>query len=66
LPKGANKLFHKLMGHFGGDPVEDIINTNCFAVDLFVGEKGERVSTTAVFPEMSVCSTRGFMICTDW
>jgi hypothetical protein len=54
LPKTANKLFHELMGHFGGDPVEDIINTNCFAVDLSIGENGEAVSSTAVFPEMSV------------
>jgi hypothetical protein len=55
LPKAANKKFHDLMGHFGGDPVEDKINTNCFAIEMIVGEDGETVSSTAVFPEMSVC-----------
>ncbi len=55
LPKVAKRMFHDLMGHFGGDPVEDKINTNCFAVEMIVGEDGETASSTAVFPEMSVC-----------
>ncbi|KIW05732.1 uncharacterized protein PV09_03589 [Verruconis gallopava] len=54
LPDGSRRLFHDLMGHFGGDVVEDIINTNCFAVALHVGaDDDEAVAATAVFPEMS-------------
>lgn len=52
LPKQSKRMFDELKGHFGGDPVEDKINTNCFAVELDV--EGVPVTAMAVFPEMSV------------
>lgn len=52
LPEPTRKLFMDLCGHFGGDPVEDIINTNSFAVDLF--DDDEETSYNVVFPEISV------------
>jgi len=56
LPKQSKKMLDELKGHFGGDPIEDKINTNCFAVELDV--EGLAVTATAVFPEMSVCRKR--------
>jgi hypothetical protein len=52
LPEKTNKLFLDLCGHFGGDKVEDIINTNSFAVDMFVDN--DDTAYNAVFPEISV------------
>jgi hypothetical protein len=52
LPEHSSKLFMDLCGHFGGDKVEDIINTNSFAVDMFPGE--DETAYNAVFPEISV------------
>jgi len=52
LPEKTRKLFMDLCGHFGGDPVEDIINTNSFAVELF--EDDQETSYNVVFPEISV------------
>lgn len=54
LPKPAEKLFNDLMGHFGGDPVEDKINTNCFAVDMFEDIPEKSTPFNAVLPEVSV------------
>jgi hypothetical protein len=52
LPEHSSKLFMDLCGHFGGDKVEDIINTNSFAVDMFTGE--DETAYNVVFPEISV------------
>jgi hypothetical protein len=52
LPEKTSKLFLDLCGHFGGDKVEDIINTNSFAVDMFTDE--DDTAYNAVFPEISV------------
>lgn len=53
LPASSRRMFEELKGHFGSDPVQDRIDTNCFAVELDVA--GLAVGATAVFPEMSVC-----------
>jgi hypothetical protein len=58
LPARSRGMFDELKGHFGGDPVEDKINTNCFAVELDV--EGLAVTATAVFPEMSVRPSPSF------
>jgi hypothetical protein len=56
LPLKARSAFMALCGHFGGDHIEDVLNTNSFAVDLnFPGGSGEEY--IAVFPEISVRST---------
>lgn len=52
LPERTEKKFMDLCGHFGGDPVEDIINTNSFAVDMW--EDDEETAYNVVFPEISV------------
>jgi hypothetical protein len=52
LPERSTKKFMDLCGHFGGDPVEDIINTNSFAVDMW--EDDEETAFNVVFPEISV------------
>jgi hypothetical protein len=54
LPEKTNKLYMDLAGHFGGDKIEDIINTNSFAVDMFIGD--DETAYNAVFPEISVSS----------
>jgi hypothetical protein len=51
LPKHTRDLFMALCGHFGGDLIDDIINTNSFEVEL--GEDEE--SHSVVLPETSVC-----------
>jgi hypothetical protein len=53
LPENTNKLTMALCGHFGGDPVDDIVNTNSFAVDMFEDE-GDDTSYNVLFPEISV------------
>jgi hypothetical protein len=52
LSPATKKLVLDLCGHFGGDHVEDLINTNSFAVDVFEGE--EETSYNVVLPEISV------------
>lgn len=52
LPEQSKKKFMDLCGHFGGDPVEDIINTNSFAVDMW--DDDEETAFNVVFPEISV------------
>lgn len=52
LPEQSTKRFMDLCGHFGGDPVEDIINTNSFAVDMWDGD--QETAFNVVFPEISV------------
>lgn len=52
LPERTEKRFMDLCGHFGGDPVEDIVNTNSFAVDMW--EDDEETAYNVVFPEISV------------
>jgi hypothetical protein len=56
LPAGSEKGFMGLCGHFGGDLVDDIINTNSFAVDVPLGD--EEISYNVVFPEMSVSGSQ--------
>jgi hypothetical protein len=55
LPQKTQDMILQLWGHFGGDPVDDIINTNSFGVDVFEGS-GER-EYIIVVPEISVSST---------
>ncbi|KAF2402643.1 SET domain-containing protein [Trichodelitschia bisporula] len=38
LPERSRAAFMNLCGHFGGDPVQDIINTNSFEVVMFDDE----------------------------
>jgi hypothetical protein len=52
LPERSTQKFMDLCGHFGGDPVEDIINTNSFAVDMW--DDDEETAFNVVFPEISV------------
>lgn len=52
LPGRSEKLFMDLCGHFGGNPFEDIVNTNSFAVDMW--EDDEETAYNLVFPEISV------------
>ncbi|QDS71708.1 hypothetical protein FKW77_008461 [Venturia effusa] len=51
LPRRSEKKFMDLWGHFGGDPIEDIINTNSFAIDMW--DDKEETAYNAVFPEIS-------------
>lgn len=52
LPQKARSAFLALCGHFGGDHIEDVLNTNSFAVDMKIPNSGHEYS--AVFPEISV------------
>jgi hypothetical protein len=52
LPPATQELYMSLCAHFGGDKIEDIINTNAFAVSPFAWEA--ETSFTAVLPEISV------------
>jgi hypothetical protein len=47
LPKASQTLFFELMGHFGGDAIDDRIDTNSFEIDL------GGTNHYAVFPETS-------------
>jgi hypothetical protein len=50
LPEASRSHFYSLHGHFGGDRVDDIMNTNMFAVHL----GPESASFVALQPETSV------------
>jgi hypothetical protein len=52
LPPRTQKLVTNLHGHFGGNVIEDIINTNAFAVELFDGD--DETTYNIVLPEISV------------
>lgn len=52
LPPNTKSAFMGLYGHFGGDHIEDVLNTNSFAVDMW--DEPDAVEYSAVFPEISV------------
>jgi len=52
LPSAARSAFMGLCGHFGGDHIEDVLNTNSFAVDMW--EDTAAIEYSAVFPQISV------------
>jgi hypothetical protein len=57
LPKEARESFLNLHGHFGGDPYQDILNTNAFAVEGWPeDEKNGEIAYNACIPEISVSS----------
>lgn len=49
LPRETKSKSLGLMGHFGGDHLDDVLNTNAFGVDL-----GGSVDHRALFPQVSV------------
>jgi hypothetical protein len=55
LPPETRELYMDLCAHFGGEKVEDIINTNAFALEL-LGEhmKDTDIGFNGVLPEISV------------
>ncbi|TLD18290.1 hypothetical protein E2P81_ATG12085 [Venturia nashicola] len=53
LPERSEKRLMDLCGHFGGDPAEDIINTNAFAIDMWEDDDDEETAYNVVFPEIS-------------
>ena len=52
LPRNSTQAFLDLWGHWGGDHVDDVINTNSFAVDMWEGTKDE-IAVDIVLPEIS-------------
>ena len=52
LPARSTNAFLELCGHFGGDHIDDVINTNSFAVDLWPGTENE-TAFNIVLPEIS-------------
>lgn len=52
LPWKAKSAFMALCGHFGGDHIEDVTNTNSFAVGMWASNSDTEYN--AVFPEISV------------
>jgi len=63
LPKESRQSFLNLHGHFGGDPYQDILNTNAFAVEGWPeDEKNGEIAYNACIPEISVCSTSTLLL----
>lgn len=54
LPEATRQKFLALHGHFGGDPISDIINTNSFDVEFSLAKQDHYI----VLPETSVCCNR--------
>ena len=52
LPPSSSKKFMDLCGHWGGDHIDDVINTNSFAIDLWEGTEHE-TAINIVLPEIS-------------
>jgi hypothetical protein len=55
LPRGTREAFMDLHGHFGGEKVDDIVQTNSFRVNFGEGGKPHRI----VMPETSVSGDSG-------
>ena len=56
LPEKLRKSVMDLCGHFGGDHVGDVMNTNAFRVEI--GELGHNTTRyTGLFPSISVRSS---------
>ena len=52
LPPSSSRSFVDLCGHWGGDHIDDVINTNSFAIDLWEGTENE-TAINIVLPEIS-------------
>ncbi|MCJ1323398.1 hypothetical protein MMC10_000058 [Thelotrema lepadinum] len=52
LPPGSLQAFLDLCGHWGGDHIDDVINTNSFAIDLWEDTENE-TAINIVLPEIS-------------
>jgi hypothetical protein len=66
LPKETRTLYMNLAGQGKGDPVDDIIDTNSFNINMF-GEDGTTSSYHIVVPEIAVIrkASRGSVCRTD-